>query len=492
MTTYFPSPYTDELLYSLLSRYYVKSGYLAYAFAANDLYIKKTTNPSHEFINTYTPQALKSITRNIDFNVIIEKHTMFPYYSRFLNKDRRNMAFDSLLNMKENYYNTLYMPKKKEAVVRYLRYCPICASNDRKKYGETYWHRNHQLIGVNVCPTHKCKLSNSNISISSDKSPSLITAEESIPYSENVIFTDNALECRLAQYIIDVFQSKMDMQNDITISKFLHSKLENTKYLSLRGEKRNITLLHSDFCKYYESITDNQFKELWKIQKMFTNGRYSTYEVCITAMFLNIPVNELTHMTLPNKTQQQIFDETIKTLHDKGLNYQKIATHMNASYNLVKQIGEGRYGTYHYNSQLKNKCGAKSLDWEKIDAETLLLIKETIANIQRDINARPVKITAGLMERMLNLPEKRLNHCPMCMNEIKNHSESQEEYWAREVVWAFNMANKYGKIFNFSYLWKLTNIRKQNLLRCLLYIDKHTDSNNAQQIKMLLKGNIVS
>ena len=30
MIAYFPKIYTDELVYSLLSRYYAKSGYLAY------------------------------------------------------------------------------------------------------------------------------------------------------------------------------------------------------------------------------------------------------------------------------------------------------------------------------------------------------------------------------------------------------------------------------------------------------------------------------
>ena len=49
MITYFPSIYPDELLYSLLARYYAKSGYLAYTYAAQDLFVKKTVKPDIEF-----------------------------------------------------------------------------------------------------------------------------------------------------------------------------------------------------------------------------------------------------------------------------------------------------------------------------------------------------------------------------------------------------------------------------------------------------------
>ena len=42
MILYFPKAYPDELLYSQLARYYIKSGYTAYRFAAEALYKNKT------------------------------------------------------------------------------------------------------------------------------------------------------------------------------------------------------------------------------------------------------------------------------------------------------------------------------------------------------------------------------------------------------------------------------------------------------------------
>ena len=51
------------------------------------------------------------------------------------------------------------------------------ADRYREKYGETYWHRMHQIYGMNICPKHLCMLYESNVPIKSKATPSLLTAE---------------------------------------------------------------------------------------------------------------------------------------------------------------------------------------------------------------------------------------------------------------------------------------------------------------------------
>lgn len=65
MIAYFPNFYPDELLYSVLARYYVHSGYTTYISVADDLYIKRTTRPDVEFLNHFTPDAFNVLTKNI-------------------------------------------------------------------------------------------------------------------------------------------------------------------------------------------------------------------------------------------------------------------------------------------------------------------------------------------------------------------------------------------------------------------------------------------
>lgn len=45
MISCFPVIYPDELIYSLTARYFVKSGYMAYTFVAQDLFTSKTVRP---------------------------------------------------------------------------------------------------------------------------------------------------------------------------------------------------------------------------------------------------------------------------------------------------------------------------------------------------------------------------------------------------------------------------------------------------------------
>ena len=199
------------------------------------------------------------------------------------------------------------------------------------------------MTGVDICPWHGCFLKNSAVQISSKPSPSLDSAEEHVPPAEDPVDCNDELTCRIAAYVHAVFQSEMDMDTDIPIGRFFHSRIEYTKYVSPRGEQRNMALLFQDFIAQYGLAPNNTIDAQWKLQKMFSNDRLSTYEICLVAMFLGVTPNELTRMTLPSVSQQTWFDEKIRTLHKQGLKYPNIARRMNAPYDVVKAIGEGRY-----------------------------------------------------------------------------------------------------------------------------------------------------
>lgn len=342
MIAYFPSLYPDELLYSLFARYFAKSGYMGYASAAEDLFENKTTHPDIEFINKLSDEVLEHLQMSMPMKELIEKHTMFPYYGRFLRRERRQQALEMLLKMDERYHNLIYTTKSK-SITRHLRYCPICAADDRRKYGETYWHRSHQLFGVNICPVHSCILMNSPVEISSKTSPYLHSAEEMVPPAEEAVQKSSSLELRIAEYVNAVFHSPMDMETDIPVGRFFHSRMEYTPYLSPRGEKRNMALFFKDFISFFKDIDNVPIRKQWQLQKMMSSDRLSAYEVCLVALFLGVPDDQLVKMTLPDKSQPEWFDERVRMLHAQGLKYPKIARRMNAPYDVIKAIGEGRY-----------------------------------------------------------------------------------------------------------------------------------------------------
>lgn len=74
----------------------------------------------------------------------------------------------------------------------WMRYCPVCVREDRKSVGESYWHRIHQIQGVEVCPRHGLSLIDSNLLVK-DCSLKLITAESAINNS-SALYIDEADE----------------------------------------------------------------------------------------------------------------------------------------------------------------------------------------------------------------------------------------------------------------------------------------------------------
>ncbi len=115
---YFPEIYPDELIYSVLARYFVRTGYLAYTFCAEDIFQDKRVRPDIEFLNVMKPEALELLCRDMTVAELVEKHTMFPYYAirsltgeyKKIEPDCREGVRAQLERMKELYKerNNLY------------------------------------------------------------------------------------------------------------------------------------------------------------------------------------------------------------------------------------------------------------------------------------------------------------------------------------------------------------------------------------------------
>lgn len=466
---YFPEIYEDELIYSVLARYYIWNGYLAYAFCAENIFTDKRARVEIEFINALRPEVLELLCKDMSIEELIIKHTMFSYYARFLPYERRNRAYRALCGMEGDYNNLLAIPKQKNGERKCLRYCPLCVEADRLAYGETFWHRNHQMANVSVCPMHGCRLLNSSVMISGKASPNLITAEQEI--SNMSITYANETDKQLAGYIRRVLEADMDMESTTVVGQFLHSEMTGTKYLSVRGEQRNIQLFYDDFMSFYRESAMQGLTELWQMQKVFNGYRFNCFEVCQMAMFLNIPVEKLCSMELPRTTQEQAFDDKVKELHRQGLKYTEIAKQLNASYNVVKPIGENNYGRFNNKKRaVHRKCGAKPLDWEKIDKENLPLIKNAVRQLQGNGEKRPHRVTEATVCKMLGFHNKRLESMPLCRAEVLKHQETQEKYWAREMLWAVRKIQGEGKNLNWKQIRVLTNMRKVNALTSVSYL----------------------
>ena len=97
---------------------------------------------------------------------IAANHTMYPYWVVTYTSEFRSKMED-LINGKipSSKINRSAAIKSRRSWLKYLRYCPICSAEDIATYGETYWHRKHQLQSSIYCLKHQIRLMESTVSL---------------------------------------------------------------------------------------------------------------------------------------------------------------------------------------------------------------------------------------------------------------------------------------------------------------------------------------
>ena len=467
MISFFPEIHEDELLYSQLCRYYQRTGYTRFIFAADDLYLRRTVRPAIEWVNAFTPDAMEHITKHMDFETIILQHTMFPAYARFLSKERRARALHSLCICDGNYYNLIASQNAKQE--RFLRYCPACAAEDRKIYGETYWHRSHQVSHMRVCPEHGCYLRESTVPIRSSASPGFYPAETEVPLDMEAEPCHNGMLIEFSRYVLDIFRAPVDMEGDVPVGSYLHSMLDG-KYLGASGVKANITELYGDYQIFIKNICEAIQLEAFK--KIYNNYSFNHFRICQVAFFQGIPVENLVkHSAAVTSTAMEEF-------------YKELAMRFGIGYSTIQDIGEAVITKYRTLGRLSRKSGPKQREWAALDEKYLPDIEKTVNRIYCH-NGKPGRVSVNRVEREMGLPSKQMQNMPKCMRYVKEHLETQNEYRARQVTWAVAVFLREGRYLSRNKLNHFLYFRKNDLDACISYI---TDPDVKRIAKCLIAG----
>jgi Tn7-like transposition protein D/TniQ len=165
MLGFFPTAYPDELLYSLIARYHLRSGCISPKATLQELFGSTTTIATIDL-----PANLNDLTKHLQHltpdraNDLIAKHTLYPFYQPFLPPQRdRSIRKSMKAGKAANIHTRAGIMASAIPTPRYLRFCPQCHAADLELYGEPYWHRLHQIPSVLVCPQHGTFLQDSSV-----------------------------------------------------------------------------------------------------------------------------------------------------------------------------------------------------------------------------------------------------------------------------------------------------------------------------------------
>lgn len=403
MINYLPTLYPDELTYSWFSRYFIHSGCLTNNMALSDLLQKRCHNPSKEFIGHLDKNAVKKIEEVIPMDRLVLEHSMYPQYARFIPLEEKKKAIYHLgYDFCDPHFLFAILPRTPNDL--YLKYCPLCVQEDRELYGETYWHRKHQIRNMQSCYKHKCMLVCSDISAKSEHCFSLSSAEEYVRDIKHVM-ADNHIQ-RFSEYMTNVFDSDIDFEKNVPISAVLHYGLYDTEYISKKHTTKYTKKLTEDLQAFYTDMGLNEIASLSQIQRLWFGKRFDFSVICQIAYFIGMTVEELTHSEL---SAEQIEQE--KQTH----------------YMIDKQ----------------------SIKWDELDNEIAPRLEKFAQAVYygtaSDIG-RPERVSEKLVYRVFQLEEHRLENMSIacsCISDFTDYGVGSTE----GTVW-----NYYKNIVNCSYI----------------------------------------
>ena len=158
MISFFPTPYPDELWYSVICRYHIRNGNYCAKHTMRQLYGDGTYTASMMLCGHIVP-LLEQLPRGyLSIKDIILRHTLYPYYARFFSTQRKRSTYAYTFNGNADTVHRMGISQASGNRYTVLRYCPVCYQEDLAQYGEPYWHRSHQLPDMQLCVKHRCWL----------------------------------------------------------------------------------------------------------------------------------------------------------------------------------------------------------------------------------------------------------------------------------------------------------------------------------------------
>lgn len=253
----FPEPYEDELWYSVLSRYHRLSGNLTENETFREIMpgMLKGSDSSIPIltINNYSICEIEGDEKVLWD--IYSRHTLEPYWLRFSKANFKISAYVQSItrnrNKKiDNLLTTFHLDK--------MRYCPLCAEEERKLYGETFWHRLPQIPLLVICPKHKCRLVESNIKNIRTTRLFITSNIENCPPVEP-IYLHTEMDERIAKSVDIALNAPYSLEADISTgwlrNEILSYENSTTKYLwRIRVKKvcREMEIRYGSKCDAFE------------------------------------------------------------------------------------------------------------------------------------------------------------------------------------------------------------------------------------------------
>lgn len=245
---YFLNLYPDELLGSAVARYRV------HTMAGFDAHVNKELYGRGQMHTAIAlPRGLINLHKLIEpfiglsLEELVYKTTLFPYYTAFASKDFSALMLRKMLQQREGQQGRHRIGGWVPPITK-VKVCESCINEDLLRFGESYWHRTHQLDCVHFCEIHAMPLIEAVVSIGTRKSICALTSQiVTRPYLPH-------LSERSRQRLFEIScLARQYLDGSITHDRAITRKSPPRAFRHLYGLGRflNTTTIRKDFIDYF-------------------------------------------------------------------------------------------------------------------------------------------------------------------------------------------------------------------------------------------------
>lgn len=472
----FPTPYPNEVLYSLIARAGVHDGevspkQLLDSVFANRKVIATVDLPSHvQCIADQYPEPL-----GLDLTKLIRNHTLWPIYAPFVPRERGVviegwMCGDSngAAHLATGVAASRIQSKQK------LLLCQACVAEQKRINGEAFWDRRWQVPVVRCCPRHDL-LTETNVDLSGAHRHAFVPISEAYEVGQLYV-TDS--DYRFSNLVYDLFDS-LAYEPPCYQQWTLFYRSLAIKYGYLVGRRIDHQEIYHQYCSYWgndwlkrgnllpSNLDTSWLKSIFrKHRKSFSFAEHLTVVDAISqgeALITDVIKLALSHTirqkelktkveTVPEEESQdqKNWVDILRTNNPKIARTQQPALYARLyrnNYQWLMQVNDA----YH--------CVAASVNnrvnWEHRDRESARALLILCDQIDEDLSV-PRMSKTYLLHHLANSVtiEKNLHRLPRCRTILDKYAESIEEYQARRLARAYILMRERGQ-----------NVKKWSLLR---------------------------
>ncbi|MDF4949066.1 TnsD family Tn7-like transposition protein [Vibrio parahaemolyticus] len=262
-----PNALPDELLFSRMIRYLMVSGEPTSKFLLTVYGSPKAS------VHPYLTAGLSNLAELAyeDSDSLLYQQTLAPVFIHCLPSHAAEI-YSGLLSH-DNYTairaSQLFCVREREPLS--LKYCSQCVKSDIHEYGISYWHRSHQIPGVESCSKHPIWLVHVEL-------PDRIRTNIGLPAVTKFYGKSSQPSFELADYANKFLLANEESYPEISV-EFYRERLRELGYVTKKNRFRR-RLLSAEF---YRFILQLKYPSDALLPKTAVDHKYLSYLLCENA-----------------------------------------------------------------------------------------------------------------------------------------------------------------------------------------------------------------